>query len=194
MSKKHNKHTSEFKADALKLAEHVGVAKVAAVELGVYTSQIHTWHNVLNNRQTISEKESSQVVEIARLKRQRTEPEELDILNIHTLRAWLFSRAIFIGIKTGGLGLACGEPMTVRNLEELLDFICSRFDLLRPTFYQPSGSTGRHSKSRTGKPPRFLPGQSNPVPSPLGSPGIMGRCKNVGAAGANNRRVYGVLI
>ena len=77
---KHRKHTAEFKAEAIKLADHVGVAE-AAEKLGVYASQIYSWRTALGNTRSLSERESQQATEIARLKRQLAEQaEELEIL------------------------------------------------------------------------------------------------------------------
>ncbi len=78
--KKHNKHTTEFKQEALKLAERVGVTQAAA-ELGIYASQIYTWRTALSSKQTLGERESQLATENARLKRQLAEQaEELEIL------------------------------------------------------------------------------------------------------------------
>lgn len=85
MSKKtipqqHKKHTAEFKAEALKLAERLGVAE-AAEKLGIYASQIYSWRTALNSKRTLGERESQLATENARLKRQLAEQaEELEIL------------------------------------------------------------------------------------------------------------------
>jgi transposase len=60
---KHRKHTAEFKAEAIKLADHVGVAE-AAEKLGVYASQIYSWRTALGNTRSLSERESQQATEI----------------------------------------------------------------------------------------------------------------------------------
>ena len=80
-SKKPRKqHTPEFRQEALKLAERIGVA-AAARELGLYESQLYTWRSKLKNAHSSSEREQEMSVEIARLKRQLAEQaEELTIL------------------------------------------------------------------------------------------------------------------
>ena len=85
MSKKptpqmNKRYTTEFKAEALKLAERLSVAE-AAEKLGIYPSQIYSWRSALNNSRTGVERESLLATENARLKRQLAEQaEELEIL------------------------------------------------------------------------------------------------------------------
>ena len=78
-SKKPRKqHSPEFRSEALKLAERIGVT-AAARELSLYESQLYNWRSKQQNQQTSSELEMS--TEIARLKRQLAErDEELAIL------------------------------------------------------------------------------------------------------------------
>lgn len=80
-SKKPRKqHTPEFRNEALKLAERIGVA-AAARELNLYESQLYAWRSKLKNAHSSSEREQEMSVEIARLKRQLAErDEELAIL------------------------------------------------------------------------------------------------------------------
>lgn len=80
-SKKPRKqHTPEFRNEALKLAERIGVA-AAARELSLYESQLYAWRSKINNARSSSEREQEMSVEIARLKRQLAEQaEELAIL------------------------------------------------------------------------------------------------------------------
>ncbi|CAX54953.1 Transposase, probable fragment [Erwinia pyrifoliae Ep1/96] len=80
-SKKPRKqHTPEFRNEALKLAERIGVAP-AARELRLYESQLYAWRSKLKNAHSSSEREQEMSVEIARLKRQLAEQaEELAIL------------------------------------------------------------------------------------------------------------------
>ncbi|HAT4983862.1 TPA: transposase [Serratia marcescens] len=80
-SKKPRKqHTPEFRDEALKLAEHIGVA-AAARELSLYESQLYAWCSKQQQQITSSERESELVAENARLKRQLAEQaEELAIL------------------------------------------------------------------------------------------------------------------
>jgi len=79
-SKKPRKqHTPQFRQEALKLAERIGVA--AARELSLYESQLYAWRSKLKNASSSSEREQEMSVEIARLKRQLAEQtEELTIL------------------------------------------------------------------------------------------------------------------
>ena len=78
-SKKPRKqYTPEFRNEALKLAERIGVA---ARELSLYESQLYAWRSKINNARSSSEREQEMSVEIARLKRQLAEQaEELAIL------------------------------------------------------------------------------------------------------------------
>jgi len=80
-SKKPRKqHTPEFRQEALRLAERIGVA-AAARELSLYESQLYAWRSKLKNAHFSSEGEQEMSVEIARLKRQLAEQaEELAIL------------------------------------------------------------------------------------------------------------------
>lgn len=81
VSKKPRKqHTPEFRQEALKLAERIGVA-AAARELNLYESQLYGWRKKQQQQLTSSERESELAVENARLKRQLAEQgEELAIL------------------------------------------------------------------------------------------------------------------
>ncbi|SCC56109.1 transposase [Kosakonia oryziphila] len=75
-SKKPRKqHTPEFRQEALKLAERIGIA-AAARELSLYESQLYTWRSKQQHQATSSERESEQAAEIARLKRQLAERDE----------------------------------------------------------------------------------------------------------------------
>ncbi|GAA3599057.1 transposase [Gibbsiella greigii] len=80
-SKKPRKqHTPEFRDEALKLAERIGVA-AAALQLSLYESQLYTWRSKQQQQMTSSERESELAAENARLKRQLAErDEELAIL------------------------------------------------------------------------------------------------------------------
>ncbi|WP_370822705.1 IS3 family transposase [Pectobacterium polaris] len=80
-SKKPRKqHSPEFRQEALKLAERIGVA-AAARELGLYESQLYHWRSKQQQRLTSSERENELATENARLKRQLAEQaEELAIL------------------------------------------------------------------------------------------------------------------
>ncbi|MBC6504437.1 transposase [Citrobacter freundii] len=80
-SKKPRKqHTPEFRQEALKLAERIGVA-AAARELSLYESQRYAWRKKLQQALSGSERERELVTENAHLKRQLAEQaEELAIL------------------------------------------------------------------------------------------------------------------
>ncbi len=72
-SKKPRKqHTPEFRSEALKLAERIGVA-AAAHEPSLYESQLFDWRSKLKNAHSSSEREQEMSVEIVRLKRQLAE-------------------------------------------------------------------------------------------------------------------------
>ncbi|ENR0232123.1 IS3 family transposase [Enterobacter bugandensis] len=73
--KPRKQHTPEFRQEALKLAERIGVA-AAARELSLYESQLYTWRSKQQHQATSSERESEQAAEIARLKRQLAERDE----------------------------------------------------------------------------------------------------------------------
>lgn len=78
--KPRKQHTPEFRNEALKLAERIGVA-AAAWELSLYESQLYAWRSKINNARSSSEREQEMSVEIVRLKRQLAEQaEELAIL------------------------------------------------------------------------------------------------------------------
>ncbi|MDI9266098.1 transposase, partial [Serratia sp. PF2-63] len=62
-------HTPEFRQEALKLAERIGIA-AAARELSLYESQLYTWRSKQQQQLTSSERESELAAENARLKRQ----------------------------------------------------------------------------------------------------------------------------
>lgn len=76
----HKQHTREFRDEALKLADRIGVV-AAARELSLYESQLYAWRSKLKNAHSSSDREQEMSVEIARLKRQLAErDEELAIL------------------------------------------------------------------------------------------------------------------
>lgn len=80
-SKKPRKqHSPEFRSEALKLAERIGLA-AAARELSLYESQLYAWRSKQQQQMTSSERENELAAENARLKRQLAErDEELAIL------------------------------------------------------------------------------------------------------------------
>lgn len=65
-SKKPRKqYTSEFRKEALKLAERIGVA-AAARQLSLYESQLYAWRSKQQQQLTSSERESELAAENAR--------------------------------------------------------------------------------------------------------------------------------
>lgn len=80
-SKKPRKqHSPEFRSEALKLAERIGVT-AAARELSLYESQLYAWRSKQQQQMSSSERESELAAENVRLKRQLAEQaEELTIL------------------------------------------------------------------------------------------------------------------
>lgn len=75
-----NRYSDEYKAEALALAERVGVPG-AARELGLHESQLYGWRSKARVQRSRGEVETQQATEIARLKRQLAErDEELAIL------------------------------------------------------------------------------------------------------------------
>ncbi|ENB7760654.1 IS3 family transposase [Salmonella enterica subsp. enterica serovar Bredeney] len=80
IKKPRKQHTPEFRQEALKLAERIGLA-AAARELSLYESQLYNWRSKQQNQLSSSEREQEMSAEIARLKRQLAErDEELAIL------------------------------------------------------------------------------------------------------------------
>jgi Transposase. len=78
--KPRKQHTPEFRSEALKLAERIGVA-AAARELSLYESQLYAWRSKQQQQMNSSERENELAAENARLKRQLAEQaEELAIL------------------------------------------------------------------------------------------------------------------
>ncbi|EAW1760402.1 IS3 family transposase [Salmonella enterica subsp. enterica] len=73
--KPRKQHTPEFRQEALKLAERIGVA-AAARELSLYESQLYNWRSKQQNQRSSSEREQEMSSEIARLKRQLAERDE----------------------------------------------------------------------------------------------------------------------
>ena len=87
MTKKNRKLNSsrkprsdEFKAEALKLAETIGVS-AAAVELDINPNQIYSWRSKAINKQNRTVREDQLATEVARLKRELVDSkEEVEIL------------------------------------------------------------------------------------------------------------------
>lgn len=73
-------HTQEFKAEALKLADKIGVA-AAARELNLYESQLYNWRSSVEKKSNTTAREAELAAEVAKLKRQLAEQaEDLEIL------------------------------------------------------------------------------------------------------------------
>jgi transposase len=68
-------HTPEFRQEALKLAERIGVA-AAACELSLHESQLYNWRSKQQNQLSSSEREQEMSAEIARLNSQLAEQDE----------------------------------------------------------------------------------------------------------------------
>ncbi|MET4883512.1 IS3 family transposase [Morganella morganii] len=80
IKKPRKQHSPEFRSEALKLAERIGVA-AAARPLDLYESQLYNWRSKIQQQKTSSERENELAAENARLKRQLAEQaEELVIL------------------------------------------------------------------------------------------------------------------
>lgn len=74
------RHSEAFKAEALGLAQKVGVA-AAAAQLGLHESQLYSWRSKVKQSQGRSAEEQRLAEENARLKRELAEKaEELAIL------------------------------------------------------------------------------------------------------------------
>lgn len=69
------RRTPQFKAEAIALADAVGVA-TAARDLGVHASQLYDWRRKQRKAETVSQTERDQGAEIARLKRQLARKDE----------------------------------------------------------------------------------------------------------------------
>lgn len=75
-----NRYSDEFRAEALGLADSIGVS-AAARELNLHSSQLYGWRAKTKARASQSDIERQQAAEIVRLKRQMAErDEELAIL------------------------------------------------------------------------------------------------------------------
>jgi len=68
-------HTTEFKQEAVQLANKIGVS-AAAKQLGIYGSQIYDWRSKVQKKATTTQREAALATEVAKLKRQLAEQEE----------------------------------------------------------------------------------------------------------------------
>lgn len=75
MKKTRNRYSTEFKDEALALADRIG-ATTAARELHLQTSQLYQWRAKAQQRANTSEREQALADENARLKRQLAETAE----------------------------------------------------------------------------------------------------------------------
>ena len=79
-SKNRKPYSEEYKAEALKLANTLGVT-AAATELGLHSSQIYAWRTKSQRQESTSDAESRLLDENIALKRQLAESkQELDFL------------------------------------------------------------------------------------------------------------------
>ena len=69
------RHSDEFKAEAIRLAEKTSATEAAA-ELGISAQQIYTWRASADKKASQSARESKLAEENARLKRQLAEQSE----------------------------------------------------------------------------------------------------------------------
>lgn len=67
--------TPQFKAEALALADAIGVA-AAARDLGIHASQLYDWRSKQRKSDAVSQTERDQSAEIARLRRQLARKDE----------------------------------------------------------------------------------------------------------------------
>ena len=68
-------YNSEFKSEALRLADTIGVS-AAATQLGLIPGQLYSWRSQLSKKQNVSTEQQSLVAENAKLKRQLAEQAE----------------------------------------------------------------------------------------------------------------------
>jgi len=79
-TRSNKKYPPEFRSEALKLAEKIGVAE-AARQLSLYESQIYGWRSAEEKKKSTSARETELATENARLKRQlAAQAEEIEIL------------------------------------------------------------------------------------------------------------------
>ena len=79
-SKVRKKYSDEFKQEALKLADQIGVNK-AAKQLSLQNSQFYEWRKKFRQSMNTSERENELAIENAKLKRLLAEQaEDLEIL------------------------------------------------------------------------------------------------------------------
>ncbi|EIJ34229.1 transposase IS3/IS911 family protein [Thiothrix nivea DSM 5205] len=78
--KPYTRHSASYKAEALKLAERLGVPE-AARQLGLREPQLYQWRSQQQHQQTVSQREQELSTENARLRRElAVAQEEVSIL------------------------------------------------------------------------------------------------------------------
>lgn len=70
------RYADEYKTEALGLADRVGIS-AAARELGLQKAQLYAWRSQVRQSRDRGEEERRQATEVARLKRQLAERDEL---------------------------------------------------------------------------------------------------------------------
>ena len=73
--KAYTHHSVEYKTEALKLVEPIGVPDVAR-QLGLHESQLYQWRNQQQHQHSVSQREQEQATEIARLRRELASAQE----------------------------------------------------------------------------------------------------------------------
>ena len=113
-SKKPRKqHSPEFRSEALKLAERIGVT-AAARELSLYESQLYNWRSKQQNQQTSSERELEMSTEIARLKRQLAERDE-ELAILQKAATYFAQRLVYVVSAADKDKHASAVPPTLRQ-------------------------------------------------------------------------------
>jgi transposase InsO family protein len=145
------KHAPEFKAEALKLADKVGVA-AAARQLSLYESQIYAWRKAVKKDTKISDRERELATENAKLKRLLTEQDfnatapnqkwARDITYLATSEGWKYL-AVIIDLYSRQV---VGRSMSTRMTATL---VC---DALSMALFRRSMPEGVIIHSDRGKP------------------------------------------
>ena len=75
IKKTYVRHSAEFKAEALKLAQQIGVA-ASARQLELHESQLYAWRKAAQHQASVSERESTLACENVRLKKELSRAQE----------------------------------------------------------------------------------------------------------------------
>ncbi|MDD7804397.1 MAG: transposase [Endozoicomonas sp. (ex Botrylloides leachii)] len=86
--------TREFREEALKLADTMGIP-AAAKELGIKTAKLYGWRSAAKKKSSVSQRETELTTENAHLKRQLAEKTEE--LNILKKAAAYFAKSVHAG-------------------------------------------------------------------------------------------------